>query len=181
MEEMTQAEYAKHRGVARVSVTRWKYKGLLVFTESGKIDVRQTDEKLNHKSNKQNEDIRKDIIRKEKNVEHPEKLKALLGDQMMSKHQAETLKENYLAKLRKLEYEKKAGNVVEVEPLKKILFELWRQERDALLNLPSRIGAVIAAELGIDQNRLVILLEKSIHEFLAERADQPRITIGKSM
>ena len=100
---------------------------------------------------------------------------------MMSKHQAETVKENYLAKLRKLEYEKKAGKVVEVEPLKKILFELWRRERDALLNLPSRIGAVIAAELGIDQNRLVILLEKSIHEFLAERSDQPRITIGKSM
>lgn len=97
---------------------------------------------------------------------------------MLSKYDAEEVKENYLALLRKLEYEKKAGLLVEIEPLKKLLFELWRRERDALLNLPSRISAVIAAELGVDQNRLAILLEKCIHEFLDERADQPRLRLS---
>jgi len=129
-----------------------------------------------------NDELEESIESGEGNIPKlPEKLKALLGDQMMSKHEAETMKENYLAKLRKLEYEKKAGSVVEVEPLRKLLFELWRRERDALLNFPTRYSAVIAAKLGVDQNALTIELELCINEFLNERSEQPRITIGKSM
>lgn len=46
MDEMTQSEYAKHRQVSRVAVTKWKQKGLLVFAPSGKISVNQTDKIL---------------------------------------------------------------------------------------------------------------------------------------
>jgi hypothetical protein len=208
MKEMSQAEYAKHRGVSRVAVHKWKEKGLLVLTKSGTISVNRTDKKLNALEKSETEEIggllppenepeqakdclshdsgKSDVVRqveaeKEEIPKLPKKLKALLGDQMMSKNEAETMKENYLAKLRKLEYEKKAGRVVEVEPLKKVLFELWRRERDALLNFPTRYSAVIAAKLGINQNVLTIELERCINEFLTERADKPRITIGENV
>jgi hypothetical protein len=212
MNEMTQAEYAKHRQVSRVAVTKWKQKGLLVLNESGKIVVNQTDERLNQVNSLEenpvnkltvlvnrlttgpgnqltestaicagnepdNQDENQSIDADDAIPDLPKEIEEALGGRLLSKHEAETLKENYLAKLRQLEYEKKAGRVVEVEPLKKVIFELWRRERDALLNLPSRIGAVIAAELEIDQNRLVILLERHINEFLNERADQPRIRL----
>lgn len=201
---LSKSDYAKRRGVSPAMVTKYDRCGKLVFTEDGKIDVKKTDrildaesggsavKKLKEKGGKKGA-VKSPVKRSVKTLvksepaekaeedeipDLPEEVKAVLGDRLLTKHQAETLKENYLAKLRKLEYEKKSGKVVEVEPLKKILFEMWRQERDALLNLPSRIGATIAAELGIDQNRLIILLEQHIHEFLNERADQPRIRLA---
>lgn len=36
---LTQAEFARHRGVSRKAVTGWKQKGLLVLTDTGLIDV----------------------------------------------------------------------------------------------------------------------------------------------
>lgn len=182
-------------------VTKYDRCGKLVFTPDGKIDAEKTDrildaesgispvKRLKEKGGKKGlvkspvkSLVKNEAIQMTENEEEipdlPEEIKAVLGDRLLTKHEAETLKENYLAKLRKLEYEKKAGMVVEIEPLKKILFELWRQERDALLNLPSRIGAVIASELSVDQNRLIILLERQINEFLNERADQPRLRLA---
>lgn len=195
---MSKSDYAKRRGVSPAMVTKYDRCGKLFFTPDGKIDAEKTDRLLDAESgispvNRLKEKggkkgvfkspvkspVKSKPVREEEEIpELPEKIKAAFGEELMSKYDAETLKENYLARLRKLEYEKKAGKLVEAEPLKKVLFELWRRERDALLNLPSRIGAVIAAELGVDQNRLVILLERQINEFLNERADQPRIRLA---
>lgn len=36
---LSQAEFARHRGVSRKAVTGWKQKGLLVLTDTGLIDV----------------------------------------------------------------------------------------------------------------------------------------------
>lgn len=51
---MTQAEYARHRGVGKPAVSNWKKAGLLVLVEDPangriKVDVRRTDARLNAK------------------------------------------------------------------------------------------------------------------------------------
>jgi hypothetical protein len=51
---MTQAEYARHRGVTKPAVSNWKKQGLLVLAEDPsdariKVDVARTDAKLNAK------------------------------------------------------------------------------------------------------------------------------------
>lgn len=43
---LTQAEFARRRGVSRKSVTAWKAKGLLVLAEDGKVNVSETEWKL---------------------------------------------------------------------------------------------------------------------------------------
>ena len=40
---MSQAEYARYRGVSRKTVTVWKHKGLLVLNGIGQVDVAATD------------------------------------------------------------------------------------------------------------------------------------------
>lgn len=100
------------------------------------------------------------------------------GGELLSKAEAERVKENYLALLRRLEYEQKSGRLVEAEPLRRKLFDLWRTERDAWLNWPTRIGAILSTELGVDQNTLTIALEKHVNEHLLERAENPRIDLG---
>lgn len=84
---------------------------------------------------------------------------------------AKALKETYLARLRKLEFEEKSGRLVDRDAVEKALFSLAREDRDALVNWPARIAPLIAAELGIDQVKLAVILEKYIREHLAERAD----------
>ena len=42
----TMAGFAKHRGVSKTAVTKWKTRGLLVFTPDGEIDVAASDARL---------------------------------------------------------------------------------------------------------------------------------------
>lgn len=43
---MTQAEFAKHRGVSEAMVSRWKTKGYLVFTTDRRVDVAASMDRL---------------------------------------------------------------------------------------------------------------------------------------
>jgi phage terminase Nu1 subunit (DNA packaging protein) len=70
-----------------------------------------------------------------------------------------------------LKIEAQSGRLVDAATVHKKIFELARGERDALLNWPSRVVALIAAEIGADQVKLAVVLEKHVREYLAERAE----------
>lgn len=59
---------------------------------------------------------------------------------------ARAKKEKFKAELERLNYLKRAGELVEVEKVKSETFNLTRKTRDALLNVPSRIASELAAE-----------------------------------
>jgi len=80
-------------------------------------------------------------------------------------------KEASLAQLRRIEVAVKDGRLVDAATVHRKVFELARGERDALLNWPSRVVALIAAEIGADQVKLAVVLEKHVREYLAERAE----------
>jgi hypothetical protein len=90
---------------------------------------------------------------------------------------AKALKETYLARLRRLEFEVKSGRLVDADAAKKAVFDLSRQDRDSWANWPSRVAPLIAAELGVDLVNLAVILEKHVREQLAERA-QPALRIA---
>jgi hypothetical protein len=90
---------------------------------------------------------------------------------------AKALKETYLARLRRLEFEVKSGRLVDADAAKKAVFDLSRQDRDSWANWPSRVAPLIAAELGVDLVKLAVVLEKHVREQLAERA-QPALRIA---
>jgi hypothetical protein len=77
-------------------------------------------------------------------------------------------KENYLALLRQLEYEQKSGSLVELDTASAILFEEHRAQRDAWLNWPTRVGPILAAELGLEADRVTEALTAHVHNQIAQ-------------
>ncbi|WP_406867229.1 hypothetical protein [Paraburkholderia fungorum] len=77
-------------------------------------------------------------------------------------------KENYLALLRQLEFEQKSGSLVELDTAAAILFEEHRAQRDAWLNWPSRVGPILAAELGLEADRVTEALTAHVHTQIAQ-------------
>lgn len=60
--------------------------------------------------------------------------------------QARTLREAYMARLAKLEFEEKSGKLVQVEAVKNEAFKVARIVRDNLLNIPDRVAGELANE-----------------------------------
>jgi hypothetical protein len=101
----------------------------------------------------------------------------IVDGEAMPLGKAKALKETYLARLRRLEFEVKSSRLVDADAAKKAVFDLSRQDRDSWANWPSRVAPLIAAELGVDLVKLAVVLEKHVREQLAERA-QPTLRIA---
>lgn len=176
---MTFAEYARHQKVNRSSVLKWKRAGYLTITTDGLVNVERSDERLLQAGRGKRLSGIPTESTPAATKENIQALQTLLENAgMVSESEARRVKENYIALLRQLEFEIRSGKLIEAEPLRKSLFEIWRRERDSLLRLPSRIGAVLAAKFKVDQNEMTIELEKVITEYLAERSEEPLISGG---
>jgi hypothetical protein len=81
---------------------------------------------------------------------------------------AERIKENALAAKHLLAARKEAGNLVEIEAAEKILFDTQRSQRDAWLNFPTRIGPVLAAELGVEADKVVEAITAHVQQQLED-------------
>ena len=79
---------------------------------------------------------------------------------------AERVKENALAAKHLIAARKDAGSLVEIETAKLVLFETQRSRRDAWLNFPTRIGPLLAADLGVDADKVVESLTAYVHQQL---------------
>jgi hypothetical protein len=92
----------------------------------------------------------------------------------LSYSEALRIKENYLAMLRRLEYEEKSGSLIELAAVEAIVFEMFRAQRDAWLNWPIKVAPVIADMLGLtDMERLAEALTEQVHRQISELGDAP--------
>lgn len=82
--------------------------------------------------------------------------------------QAQTIKENGLALLRLIEARKRAGEVIELADAEAVIFEMFRQARDAWTNFAPRRGPLIAAELGLPPDKVVEVLKAHVHDQLTD-------------
>jgi hypothetical protein len=103
----------------------------------------------------------------------------LVDDVALPIAKAKALKETYLARLRRLEFDEKSGRLVDAETVQKAVFELSRQDRDAWSNWPAQVSPLMAAELGIDQVALSVVLERYVREHLAERSRSAPLRLAK--
>lgn len=60
--------------------------------------------------------------------------------------QSRAIKEAYLARLAKLDYEEKSGKLISADGVKNDAFKMARIVRDSILNIPDRISAELASE-----------------------------------
>ncbi|HHX0252534.1 TPA: hypothetical protein ACU1YM_002598 [Escherichia coli] len=181
---MNQSDFARLHGVSRKTVTMWKSRGWLIMSGDD-IDVVA--------SNAQLEKYRKSVNRPDKQkTSAPEKKKAdrllpareppeesdssleglardflLENGAELSLDEARRVKENYLALLTKLEFQQKDGQFIEMAAAEEVLFNAFRQQRDAWLNWPSRVAPLMAADLGVPADRMTEVLIEHVHKHIS--------------
>lgn len=87
------------------------------------------------------------------------------------------LKENYNALLKQLEYEQKSGSLVDFEIAQAVFFEEFRAQRDAWLNWPIRIAPLLAADLGLEADKVTEVLTAHVHKHISSLGE-PEANFG---
>lgn len=85
--------------------------------------------------------------------------------------QARTANEVMKAQERRVRLQKLKGELVDRSRAIATVFGLARRERDAWVQWPARVAALIAAELGVDPHAVETALEKHVRRHLAELSE----------
>jgi len=163
---MTQAEFARHRGVNRSYISRLAQRGILVMR--GKlVDVAASDAVLDDKPV---EDVAAPAA-----PPPPPFSRAASGfvDQAAapgSYAQARLVDKTFQAKLRRLEFEARDKRLIDVEEARLTITDAVRRHRDGLLTVPDRLAPVLAAEP--DSRKVHDLLRAELLRYLTEVADE---------
>lgn len=202
---MTQAEFARHRGVSKAIVTKWKGQGLLVLTETGLVDVDKTEWSLdqrpaNYRGGTTHRPIRavpkaepdpreaqperakpaptRAAPARPSEEEEGEPLDFDPDDPNLDLQEAVRRKENFLGLQRKQEYEIKQGRLVNRDAAEKLFFDTARDLRDAWAAWPTRIATIMADELGVDARKLTTVLTAHVQQHL-EQLGEPEATLPR--
>lgn len=189
--------YAKLHDVSKGAAQKWQARGLLVFRE-GKVDVEASDRSLAHAGVGRFADAATKARRtatpapavaikvaalpaamtaglEEAAAEGDDEAKTVLDfmsglqeGRVVTLAEALTIKENALAATRMIEARKRAGEVVEMADAEAVFFDIFRQHRDAWLNWSTRIGPLLAADLGLTPDRVVEALTVHVHQHLTD-------------
>lgn len=84
---------------------------------------------------------------------------------------AQRVKENFLARQRAREFEEDCGRLVDRAAANKAFFDQAREIRDAWLSWPVRVVTLMAADLEVDDRKLVEVLTKYVRQHLDELGD----------
>jgi len=84
---------------------------------------------------------------------------------------ARTANEVIKAQERRLRLGKLKGELVDRAKATTTVFMLARRERDAWVQWPARVAALIAAELGVDAHRMETVLDRHVRQHLGELSD----------
>jgi hypothetical protein len=85
--------------------------------------------------------------------------------------QARTANEVLKAQERRVRLQRMKGELVDRAKAVAQVFRLARDERDAWVNWPARVAAMIAAELEVDPHQAHTVLERHVRNHLAELAE----------
>jgi hypothetical protein len=144
------AEYARRRGVSQEAVRKAVKVGRLsksvVFAASGKPKVIPDLADDEWTANTDRSQQRVPAVAPPTPAPSPEPEPQRDEPKTATFQQARTLREAYMARLAKLEFEEKSGKLVTTESVKNEAFKVARVVRDSMLNIPDRIAADLANE-----------------------------------
>lgn len=86
---------------------------------------------------------------------------------------ARAMQAQYAARITKIKYEEMVGNLIPADAVRVERFKQGRVVRDAIMNIPNRIGDALASALGItvDSNQVSIIMETELRNVLQEIAN----------
>ncbi|OAZ77842.1 hypothetical protein [Raoultella planticola] len=175
MTMMNQSQYAQHSGVDRKTIGRWIKAGRFIVMDGDLIDVEASDAAL--KRNRDGKDPRASNANKKKTpavvddvgdeLEDTARKIILTEGADLTREEAARVRENYMALLAKLQYEKDSGQTIELVAAEEILFNAFRQQRDAWMNWPSRVAPLMAADLDVPADRMTEVLIEHVHKHIS--------------
>jgi hypothetical protein len=190
---MSQAEYARYRGVTRQAVWEAVQSGRITLLPDSTIDPvvadRQwgirTDQSMQRKrTRRRSADVGVSLSgTKPVPTEAIDTVRDTLAEQgidleqdaepggAISFVQARLANEILKAQLQKVKLGKVKGQLVDRAKARQLVFDLARRERDAWIGWPARVAANMAAELGVDPNRMEEALDRYLREHLSELAE----------
>jgi pyruvate/2-oxoglutarate dehydrogenase complex dihydrolipoamide acyltransferase (E2) component len=157
MPRLSLRAYAKHRGVSLAAVQKAVHSGRITPNADGLIDSDRADAEWNAKT-------RPGQRRVAATTREPAEAPAAGLDYF----RARAIRESYLARLAKIEFEERTAKLVSRDEVQVAAFTNGRTVRDNLLNIPDRLAATLAAET--DSDRVHHLLSAEIRKALEELA-----------
>lgn len=156
---MSQRAYARHRGVSVSTVQKAIASGRIHTLPDGKIDAAIADTEWARNTQTQ----APSVDRRGQPDDGGEGSGA-------SYTKARAVRESYLARLAKLEFEERSGKLVSREEVTVAAFTNSRTIRDNLLNIPDRIAALLAAENDAVRTHRILTdeIRKALHELSSE-------------
>lgn len=186
---VSQAEFARHRGVSRKAVTTWKSKGLLVIDAEGRVDVEATEWKLddrpaNYRGGVTHRPIRApngnnfdDRRAKPASATRPgtkpsprptdgapDPADFDLDDPNLPIAEAVRRKENFLGLQRKHEFEVSQKEWVRVEEAGRQVEQAYSVVRDRVLAMPGKLAASL---VGLSRAEIEDAIRTEVCEALA--------------
>jgi len=153
MGSVNQAEFAALMGWSGAYVTKLKQAGRLVIVD-GRVDVEASKVRIADTRDPNRDDVVSRNAASRTAGEQPVQAappSKLSGDADIDEEgivdfqTARALKENYLARQAKIDYEERTGKLVDAERLAQAQFELARQVRDSMLAIPPRLQDILAS------------------------------------
>lgn len=148
-QRVSQAQYARLRGFSRAYVNRLVRDGVILQVHGKQVDVAQADAALAARREPARPLRRKNAEAHMTAEERHHRERYL---------QARAKREQIRAEMAELKYRVMTGELVKAEPVFQNVALQARAFRDALLNIPARLGAQIAAES--DPRRIEAMLRK---------------------
>ncbi len=158
---MSLRAYAKHRGVSLAAVQKAIHSGRIAPTADGLIDSERADAEWTAKTRPGQRRAKMGP------PTPPQPAEAPAGS--LDYFRARAIRESYLARLAKIEFEERTAKLVSRDEVQVAAFTNGRTVRDNLLNIPDRLAATLAAET--DADRVHHLLSAEIRKALEELAD----------
>jgi pyruvate/2-oxoglutarate dehydrogenase complex dihydrolipoamide acyltransferase (E2) component len=135
--------YAKHRGVSLAAVQKAIHSGRITPNTDGLIDSDRADAEWNAKTRPGQQQAKAAAAVPRDPSEAP-----AAG---LDYFRARAIRESYLARLAKIEFEERIAKVVDRDEVQVAAFTRGRVVRDNMLNIADRVAATLAAESDVDR------------------------------
>lgn len=188
--------YAATHGASKQAAAKWKIRDALVFS-GALVDVEASDKKMKStrlgrfkpttgrksrapakrqlKVNPVDAEVVDPVVAGEGEEVDEEALEQfaeqLLDGRFATFDRAAQVKENALALKHLVAARKAAGAVVETEIAENVIFEMARGQRDAWLNWPSQIAPLLAADLGLEAEKVLEAITPYVQQHLDQLGD----------
>ena len=168
--------YARQRGVSHVAVLRAVKQGRVVLEPDGTVDAVKADASWERSSDPARrrptaEKLRPVAEAAVGSVRETLKEQGLPASGNVTFVQARTAHEIAKAHLARLRLQERKGELIDRARATALVFRLAREERDAWINWPARVAALMAAELGVEAHPMQKILETHVRAHLTELAE----------